>query len=154
MRNHERGLRYLSYFENSNLTIPDIMVFIKSYLDKLTLGQCSVFAGMSYKSTAVNWASFLRESFKDHFDTSIKERTISGEIKIDESLFGRKIEYHRGNPHPGLRLWIFGMVERKSNTIILYPVDDRSKDTLIPLIQRHNAPALQYIMTGGVPTVI
>ena len=57
-RNHERGIRYLSYFENSNLTILHMMVFIKSYLDKLTLRQCSVFAGMSYKSTTVNWAFF------------------------------------------------------------------------------------------------
>ena len=38
-RNHERGIRYLSYFENANLTIPDIILFIKSYLDKLTLRQ-------------------------------------------------------------------------------------------------------------------
>ena len=147
-RNHERCIRYLSYFENSNLTIPDIMVFIKSYLDKLTLRQCSVFGGMSYKSTAVNWASFLRELFKEHFHSSIKERTISGEIEIDESLFGRKIKYHRGNPHPGLRIWIFGLVERKSNTIILYPVGDRSKDTLIPLIQHHIAPGSTIYSDG------
>ena len=63
-RNHERGIRYLSYFENANLTMPDIMVYIKSYLDKLTLRQCPTFAGMSYKSTPVNWASFLLELFK------------------------------------------------------------------------------------------
>jgi hypothetical protein len=29
------------------------------------------------------------------------------------------------------------MVERQSNTIILYPVENRSNGTLIPLFERH-----------------
>ena len=58
---------------------------------------------------------------------------LSDEIEIDESLFVRKMKYHRGNPRPGLRVWNFGMVERQSNMAILYPVGDHTKQTLIPL---------------------
>lgn len=29
------------------------------------------------------------------------------------------------------------MVERDSNTLLIYPVSDRSEDTLIPIIERH-----------------
>lgn len=29
------------------------------------------------------------------------------------------------------------MVERDSNTLLIYPVSDRSEDTLIPIIKRH-----------------
>ena len=37
------------------------------------------------------------------------------------------MKYRRGNPRPGLRIWIFGMVERQSNTVILYPVGDLTR---------------------------
>ena len=35
------------------------------------------------------------------------------------------------------RVWIFGMIERESSKSVLYPVEDRSKATPIPLIKRH-----------------
>ena len=147
-RNHEKGIRAYSFFEKAHITIPDIMLFIKSYLDKLTLRQCSIFSGISYRSTAVNWGCFMRELFKDHFQKNITNRKISGEIEIDESLFGRRIKFHRGNPRPGLRIWIFGMVERQSNTVILYPVCNRTKETLLPLIQRHVSPGSTIFSDG------
>ena len=65
---------------------------------------------------------------------------ISGEIEIDESLFGRRIKHHRGNPTSGLRIWIFSMVERATNTMIMYPVNDRLRSNLLPIIQRHEVP--------------
>jgi transposase-like protein len=36
------------------------------------------------------------------------------------------------------------MVERETNTLILYPVSDRSEDTLLPIIQRHVEPGTIY----------
>jgi len=46
-----------------------------------------------------DWASFCRDE------------KFSGEIQIDESLFGRRTKYHRGDPR-GLKVWISGLVER------------------------------------------
>ena len=31
----------------------------------------------------------------------------------------------------GMEVWILGLVERDSNTLVLYPVNDRSTDTLL-----------------------
>ena len=64
-------------------------------------------------------------------------RQLEGEIEIDESLFGRRVKYHRGNPHVGVKIWIFGMVERATNRLIMYPVSDRTEKTLVQIIQRH-----------------
>ena len=114
----------------------------------MTLLQCSLFSGISYRNTAVNWASFLRELFKEHFFLHTRHRVLSGEIEIDESMFRRKMKYHRGDPPPGLRVWIFGMVERQSNTVILYRVGDHTKQTLIPLIKRHVAPGSTIYSNG------
>lgn len=147
-RNHERSSRIYSFFENSQLTISDIMMFVKSYLDGNSLLQCSKFSGIAYKSTAVNWASFMRELFKDYFQVLLKNKLLEGEIEIDESLFGRKVKYHKGNPNPGLRIWIFGMVDRATNSVIMYPVSNRSKETLIPIIQRHVAPGSTIYSDG------
>ena len=48
---HEKGARVFAFFEGAKSTILDVMVFIKSYLDKCSLLQCSLFPGISYKST-------------------------------------------------------------------------------------------------------
>ena len=52
---------------------------------------------------------------------------LSGEIEIDESLLGRKMKYRRGNPRPGLHIWLFAMMERQSDTVIVHPVDELTR---------------------------
>ena len=60
---------------------------------------------------------------------------LEGDINIDESLFGRRCKYNLGNPNVGIKVWIFGLVSRSTNTLILYPVDKRDAETLIPIIK-------------------
>jgi len=48
----------------------------------------------------------------------------------------------------GLNIWVFGMVERASNTLIMYPVNDRSRSTLLPIIKRHVAPGSTIYSNG------
>ena len=134
---HERQTREYSFFERAKLSVNDIMLFVKCYLDGNSLRQCATFAGISYGSTSVEWAVYIRDILKDYFRRYVINETLSGEVELDESLFGRKVKYHRGNPNLGTKIWIFGMVDRNTNSIILYPVNDRSQNTLIPLIERH-----------------
>lgn len=94
---------------------------------------------MEYHHTSVNWASYVREIFCEFVFSTYKDIVFDGDVEIDESLFGRKVKYNRGNP-TGTRIWIFGIVERSSNKIIMYPVDKRDAQTLIPLIEKHVAP--------------
>ena len=95
---------------------------------------------MDYKHTAVNWASYIREIFCQYVFDTYNMMNFEGEVEIDASLFGRKVKYNKGQPR-GHRIWIFGIVERASNKIILYPVDNRNAETLVPIIQRHVYPA-------------
>ncbi|XP_078329246.1 uncharacterized protein LOC111114334 [Crassostrea virginica] len=83
---------------------------------------------------------FIHEEFKEYFYTDLRHRTLRGVVEIDKSLFGRRVKFHRGNPNLGMKVWIFGMVERETNTLLIYPVSDRSEDTLLPIIQRHVEP--------------
>jgi transposase-like protein len=62
-----------------------------------------------------------------------------GNVEIDESLFGRRFKYNRGNSR-GFRVWIFGLVERETNYIKLFPVDKHDAATLKSIIREHVAP--------------
>jgi IS1 family transposase len=73
---------------------------------------------------------------------------LDGDVEIDESLFGRKVKY---NPTT-TRIWIFAMVQRSINQIVMFPVDNRDVPTLMPLIEKHVAPAAGYLQTVGLPT--
>ena len=66
------------------------------------------------------------------------ENSIEGNtdiVELDESLFGKKRKYNRGAPTK--RIWIFGLVERATRKTVFVPVNDRKKETLIPIIQKH-----------------
>lgn len=52
----------------------------------------------------INWASFVREMFKEYFYRNLRFRKLHGVIEIDESLFGRRVKFHRGNPSRGLKV--------------------------------------------------
>ena len=132
-------MRKYSFFEGSSYNIRDLVIFVKSYLEGHTLKQCALATSMDYKSTAVHWASYIRELFIEHVHRSYSEMKFSNEVEIDESLFGRKIKYNRGKPC-GQKIWIFGIIERKSNLLVMYPVNNRNADTLIPLIEKHVEP--------------
>lgn len=45
-------------------------------------------------------------------------------------------------------VWISGMVERETNTLLIYPVPDMSEDTVVPIIERH-VEAWSTIYNGG-----
>ena len=60
------------------------------------------------------------------------------EVEIDESIF-HKTKYNRGRRRE--HTWVFGMIERGTNSVIMIPVARRDANTLIPII-------IQYIRPG------
>ena len=63
---------------------------------------------------------------------------------LDESVFGRKVKYNRGNPR-GQKIWIFGMIDRVANNLIIYPVDHHAANTLQWRI--YSPPHLPWVST-------
>ena len=91
------SVRKYSFFERAHFTIQD-MLFIKQYLDVVTLLEASRQAGISYQKSGVDWASYIRGLFKEDLHRSLPHIRLSGEVEIDENLFGRRTKYHRGRP--------------------------------------------------------
>ena len=56
-------MRKHSWFDGLHLKINDMVNFCKYYIDGNSLKMCSIQAGVSYGSTAVDWAYKTREIF-------------------------------------------------------------------------------------------
>ncbi|XP_072180092.1 uncharacterized protein [Diadema setosum] len=134
------SVHHHSIFERSQFDVRELLVFIQEWALGSSLHRCAIESGLNYKRTSVDWANFLRDlmrKFVDDIYYGGQEPMLAGHVEIDESLFGRRrCKFHRGDPR-GQKIWILGMVERSTNRIILYPVDSRNENTLIPLIERH-----------------
>ena len=63
-------------------------------------------------------------------------------VEIDESKFGKR-KYHRGHHVEGQ--WVFGGYQRSDGRVFMVPVEDRSKDTLLPIIQDWIKPGTTII---------
>ena len=104
---------------------------------------------MDYKKTSVDWANFMRDMCRKFVDGLYYDgnEMFSGEVEIDESLFGRRCKYHKGD-HRGQKVWILGIVEGSSHRITLYPFNSRDEDTL--MLSNATLPREQrYTLTGG-----
>jgi transposase-like protein len=62
---------------------------------------------------------------------------LRGKVEVDESLFGRRQKHNRGKVVSNNSVWVLGLVEVETNTLILYPVESRDSDTLVKIITRH-----------------
>ena len=71
------------------------MLFIKNYLDGHALHQSATSAGLEYRHTSVNWASYVREVCREYVYNANKTLVFGNEVEIDESLFGAKMKYHK-----------------------------------------------------------
>ena len=82
--------------------------------------------------------SFCREVCRRYIDSHPIALGGTGIIcAIDESCFSHKQKYHRGRA-PEREIWVFGIVDTsfKPARAYLQIVDDRTQETLLPIIHR------------------
>ena len=136
----ECTIRANSFFEKSKINLRDLMLFFYEFLNGNTLYNISVKTGLSYTSSIIDWANLTRDIFREYVYNEITNEDnplkLKGEIEIDEAKFGRCQKNQMGKRR-GMNVWVFGMMERATGKSILYPVKDRTSETLIPLIQKH-----------------
>ena len=92
------------------------------------------------KTTMQKLYQLFRRTIYDHSLAELKE--LSGRIELDEAMFGG----HR----PGKRGWgaegkhiVFGIYKRDGE-VVVFPVTDRQKDTLLPIIEKHTETGSVY----------
>lgn len=133
------SIRTGSWFEKSNLTLAEILKLTYAFAWSWTEVQMQHELGMG-PSTLVDWNMFCREVAEAAvLKRSMKIGGNGKTVEIDESKFCKR-KYHKGHHIEGQ--WVFGGVERGDRSkMFMVAVEDRSKETLIPII-------LQWVLPG------
>lgn len=88
--------------------------------------------------TVVDWKNFSREVCLSILKLDNEKNGGTGRtVEIDESKFGKR-KYHRGKRVDGV--WVFGGIERETKKCFFEVVEDRSANTLIPIIKKYILP--------------
>lgn len=138
-----RSIRKGSWFEGSHLKLMDVMIL--TYMWVWRYNQNKVMHELKIRSehTVTDWLNFCRKICTEI--VQLQTEQIGGPnavVEIDESKFGKR-KYNRGRRVEGK--WVMGGVERDSNRCFLQVVEDRSAETLVPLIERFIAPGSTII---------
>lgn len=90
--------------------------------------------------TIQRWFKLLREVI---YQQAVRElKPLSGQIEMDETMFGGKKPGKRGWGASGKHM-VFGIYQRNGKALT-FPISSRAGDTLIPLIGRNTKPGSLY----------
>jgi len=133
------SVRNHSFFSGSKLSLEQITKLIYFWTYKYPQEIVLHETGLSNHSV-IDFYNFCREVCS----VIVEEQSepiggVGKVVEIDESKFGKR-KYNRGKRVEGV--WVFGGIERDSNPpkCFFAPVQDRSADTLIPIIKRWILP--------------
>ena len=137
------SVRAGSWFERSHLTLQQVVKLTYYWVYKTRQETVRRELRIGCEETLVDWYNLCREVCSE---VLIKEDAQIGGtgkiVEIDESKFGKR-KYHKGRRKDGV--WVFGGIERDTKNCFLVSVEDRSADTLIPIIKKHVLPGTTII---------
>lgn len=143
---------------SQKLSVTKILKMVYNYMEKKNYEEIQNNTGIKCVKTIVNWANYIREVMVTDRMSRNKIGGVGVRVQIDESLFRGRRKYHRGRlllgdldietsedsfsrrRNYGERIngpWIFGMVEENSNKLVMFNVEKRNEETLLPLILNH-----------------
>lgn len=135
------SIRHRSFFEKSRLSIRKLFLisFCVFKYPKMLYSYVADICSVDEDSVS-QWASFIREGITKYFLENPISLGSEHAVQIDESLFGGKMKYHKGDHYVHQQEWVFGMVEEVTGLCVMWVVDDRKKDTLLHAIRNHIVP--------------
>lgn len=144
----EYSMRKGTFFEHSRLPIGVILMIIFCYVKGMTsIMSIKDKVKIISNTTAVDWLSYCRE-----VSEIILERNpimLGGEnrvVELDESVLVRR-KYNRGRRVN--ECWVFCLYEVVTRQAIALRVNDRTKETLYPIIQRYILPGTTIYTDGA-----
>ena len=133
------SIRSGSFFKGSNIPLSTWLHLMFLWAMQISGSKIAQLTSLS-KSTVIHALSELRTICSNKvLNAGIKLGGLGKTVEIDESKFGAKRKYKRGRVSEGP--WVFGVVERGSQKVLLFRVPDRTRETLVHrLITTHIRP--------------
>ena len=132
-----------TWFANAKLDTETNLKFVFLFLQKAFSFEFVAFELKLSKPTIVDWCSFCREVVISWLLK--RSQKIGGPgltVEIDESKFGKR-KYNVGRAIEGQ--WVFGGICRETRDVFFVPVEDRTSDTLLGVIQEYIAEGTTII---------
>lgn len=136
--NKKTSVREGSWFFGSHLLLEQALKLTYYWVYELPGDFISRELKIGSDHTIVDWKNFAREVCLCILKQESERIGGPGKhVEIDESKFGKR-KYHRGKRVDGV--WVFGGIERESKKCFFEVVEDRSANTLIPIIKKFVEP--------------
>ena len=132
------SIRTGTFFSKSHLSLQQIICLTFCWAAKIPATTTVAMAEVCLSSVC-QWYQYLREMCSTALIES-DDYTLGGDgvvVQIDESVVTKR-KYHVGRMVP--QQWVFGLYDTVKKIGHIQFVDDRSADTLIPIIQKHVKP--------------
>lgn len=124
------------------MDLSDAFLIFYCFSQDLSISQTEKLSKTTAHSTLVRFYARMTELMAKKMSELSLNGPVEGSsraiVEIDESLFGRKRKHNRGRK--STRQWVFGMIERGTRKTCLKVVNDRSSETLVPLIRSWVTP--------------
>lgn len=76
----------------------DLCNFVNTPVTSCSFTGHIILTFLLYNNTAVDWTQTARLLHVEYNIRHTKDKLFTGVVEIDESLFSRRIKYHRGTP--------------------------------------------------------
>lgn len=130
-----------TYLESLQIPFKEITHLLYLFVLGVPSYRCRHYLTVSLK-TAQKIYTIFRQAIYDSALEQLKELMLSGEVEMDETMYGGHHKGKRGWGACGKHL-VFGMYQRNGQ-VLIFPVPNRNTDTLLGFILTHTKPGSLY----------
>ncbi|XP_068757537.1 uncharacterized protein [Montipora capricornis] len=146
------SIRSGSFFEGSNITLSSWLHLMLLWAMEISGSKIARLTSLS-KPTVVRALGELRTICSNKvLNAGIKLGGLGKTVEIDESKFGAQRKYKKERVLEGP--WVFGVVERGSQKVLLFRISDQTRETLVHrLITTHIQPGTVIYLDQFTPYI-
>ena len=127
------SIRFNSWISDAKISLKQFTVILACWSEGLNIKSTSKITIVSERTINNYFAMFRSIAEKEYRSDIDKHKLGIGIVQIDESHFF-KAKYNVGSGLKRDAVWVFGEIDIETNRVVAEVCDDRSAETLIPII--------------------
>ena len=132
------SIRKNSFFSKSKLSLQVLLTILYYFSVGCSVSECSkIVVGTASKKSIIQWFNYFRDIMTTHLATNPVTFSRNCTINVDETAVGGCRNYQRGRIPRVEPRWLFGLVCSEHHKVYCEFIQDKSHQSIIPLITRH-----------------